>query len=376
MISQYPNRGNSLAIPCACACIITILMAALGGIYVFQSLSPASDPKEHQAPLSELSIQSEWNKFNLKYNRNHLSLEEKEQRYKIFKNNYNKISSHNRKIGMNFKLGINPTTDWTEEEFMRYKTCGHTRRELERKGHVFKKNKNIYIQTERSTPSHTISDNDTINWTPYLPPIKDQSMCGSCWAFSGIDALEGLYKIKHNESLVFSEQLMVDCVVSPDYPGNHGCGGGSYEDVFEFAGAHGVTLETNYPYLAYNSNCRMDEFKLLKFTKGHTQVPIKDQNAMMEALRVQPLSISISAADFAFRFYQSGVVDHACGLSMGHAVNIVGSGVEKGQLYWHVRNSWGPNWGDNGYLKVLRQIGDDVPGVCGIAMHVGRPDPL
>ena len=63
-----------------------------------------------------------------------------------------------------------------------------------------------------------------------------------------------------------------------------------------------------------------------------------------------------------FLTYKSGVYQHTTGEYLGgHAISIIGWGVDSGTPYWLVRNSWNTNWGDNGYFKILR--GSDE---CGI----------
>ena len=67
-----------------------------------------------------------------------------------------------------------------------------------------------------------------------------------------------------------------------------------------------------------------------------------------------------------FPNYKSGVYQHVSGTALGgHAIRILGWGVEKGTPYWLVANSWNYDWGDNGTFKILR--GQDH---CGIESGV------
>ena len=62
--------------------------------------------------------------------------------------------------------------------------------------------------------------------------------------------------------------------------------------------------------------------------------------------------------------YTGGVITgSACGTSLDHGVLVVGYGTENGQEYYLVKNSWGPSWGVNGYVKIGIEAGN---GVCGI----------
>ena len=65
-----------------------------------------------------------------------------------------------------------------------------------------------------------------------------------------------------------------------------------------------------------------------------------------------------------FQLYQSGVLNNTnCGVNTDHDVLAVGYGVEKGQKYWLVKNSWGVSWGENGFIKIAAV---DGKGICGI----------
>lgn len=68
-----------------------------------------------------------------------------------------------------------------------------------------------------------------------------------------------------------------------------------------------------------------------------------------------------------FMTYKSGVYKHTTGKELGgHAVKIIGWGVENGEEYWLVANSWGPTWGIDGYFKIaFGQCGIDADGIAG-----------
>ncbi|XP_022854905.1 vignain-like [Olea europaea var. sylvestris] len=74
-----------------------------------------------------------------------------------------------------------------------------------------------------------------------------------------------------------------------------------------------------------------------------------------------------------FQFFKGGIYTGECGTKLTHAVTVVGYGTsEDGTKYWIFKNSWGPNFGENGYIRLQRDIAA-IEGICGIAMHATYP---
>jgi len=86
---------------------------------------------------------------------------------------------------------------------------------------------------------------------------------------------------------------------------------------------------------------------------GFVALPANNYTALVNAGAKQPIAISAAAA--AFQFYSSGVLKDGCDTDVDHAIQLVGWGTDpKAGDYWLVRNSWGPNWGEDGYIRVAR----------------------
>ena len=125
--------------------------------------------------------------------------------------------------------------------------------------------------------------------------MKDQLYCGSCWAFSSIEAIESAWKIAGNDLVVMSEQELVDCSRSA---GNAGCGGGWYFWSYDWLLTNETMLESDYPYKGRNGLCHKDA------SKGITNVLSYGKTSGTEAnlarLAIQPVNVAVNAGSKAF----------------------------------------------------------------------------
>jgi len=194
--------------------------------------------------------------------------------------------------------------------------------------------------------------------------VKDQGNCGSCWSFSSTGALEGANFIKTGSLVSLSEQNFVDC----DTNGDHGCFGGLMDNAFEWAISNkGVCSESAYPYQAKKGDCSDKSCTHYATPKSFTDVATNNADALMSALAKQPVSVAIEADQSSFQMYKSGVLTAACGTNLDHGVLAVGYGTDNGVNYWIVKNSWGASWGENGYIRLSRDV-SQRGGQCGILM--------
>jgi len=138
-------------------------------------------------------------------------------------------------------------------------------------------------------------------------------------------------------------------------------------DAYTHYYTHSAMTEESYPYEALNGVCREDEEASTGVrTTSYVTVPFDDVPQMKEALALNPLNLSIYASAPSFRSYTSGILnDPTCGNVHNHAVLLVGWGIENDVEYWTVKNSWGPDWGESGFIRIAITDGD---GICGTQM--------
>ncbi|KAF9591097.1 hypothetical protein IFM89_001441 [Coptis chinensis] len=237
--------------------------------------------------------------------------------------------------------------------------------EKEMRFHIFK----INVEYE-----HAAAVPSSMDWRKKgaVTPIKDQGQCGSCWAFSTVASMEGITQLTTGTLISLSEQELVDCDVNGE---DQGCEGGLMDDAFDFiVQNHGLATEGTYPYKAIDGTCdKKKEASHAANITGHEDVPANDEKALLKAVANQPIAVAIDAGGSDFQFYSSGVFTGECGTQLDHGVTAVGYGTASdGTKYWLVKNSWGTAWGENGYIRMQRDIGA-AEGICGIAMMASYP---
>jgi len=182
-----------------------------------------------------------------------------------------------------------------------------------------------------------------------VTPVKNQAQCGSCWAFSTTGAVEGADAIKTGSLKSFSEQQLVSCSKQ-----NNACNGGLMDYAFQYIKTAPLELESNYPYTSGSgrvSSCSYSKTRGVGTVSAFTDVQ-HTATQMRAALGNGPVSVAIEADQMAFQSYTSGVITSGCGTQLDHGVLAVGYGTLGGQDFFLVKNSWGPSWGDQGYVRI------------------------
>lgn len=197
-------------------------------------------------------------------------------------------------------------------------------------------------------------------------------MCNSCWAFASVVTIEAAWKIAGNGLENFSEQQILDC--SYEF-GNSGCDGVGFMDhsynYLIYMG--GLQRSSDYPYEGQDNPCKFDKSKAVGKIRSFDYVPKNDCQTMLSFLQEGPVSAGVSVN--GWESYKSGVYSSpVCGTVLNHCVAIVGYGhdEELNKDYYIVRNSWGDTWGEEGYIRLDRNVQTST-GICGVCSRALIP---
>ncbi|CAI5955499.1 unnamed protein product, partial [Closterium sp. NIES-65] len=233
-----------------------------------------------------------------------------------------------------------------------------------------------------------------------LGPYAIKPLPGACWAYAAARAVQGAYaKLKETDDDVFpggmslSVQQLVDCTGAAA-----SCRGGYPEAALQYAAKIGLQDEAGYSYTGASGKCSVNKDTDFYNISMYEQVPLPGPLGLILALQKQPVIVTIRASaqdfiDYAEGIYEgwncyspvgevvgdrqgngfratatatnnTGLLDHVM-LAVGYNYVVPGSA----QNYFILKNSWGPNWGENGYMKIRME--GDAFGTCGMLVNRG-----
>ncbi|OHT13704.1 cysteine protease 8 [Tritrichomonas foetus] len=276
--------------------------------------------------------------------------DEYQVRFGIYLSNKRFVESHNANPANSYKVTLNNFAALTPSEYkslLGYKPA-------------FNRNSQ-HAKITKAQKTNT----ESVDWREkgVVNDVRNQYMCGSCWAFSAIQAIESVYAIGTGTLLSLSEQNLVDCVDTCE-----GCNGGlmdaAYDYVIEKQNGQ-FNTEASYWYIGIDETCMFDKYEKAGSISGYYNVAASSEDDL--AAKVEqygPAAVAIDASAVGFQLYWGGIYDNSgcSSVMLDHGVGCVGFGVEGGTQYWIVRNSWGSWWGESGYIRMIRKDNQ-----CGIA---------
>jgi len=299
----------------------------------------------------------EFNRFMLKYNKQYNTVDEYNLRFKNFQDNAVRAKEYSRTHPL-ATFGVTKFSDLSKEEF-----------------------KAMYLPSDMTVqPEWEVAPlysdrelaaaNATWDWRAMgaVTPVKNQGQCGSCWSFSTTGNVEGQWFLAGNKLVGLSEQMLVDCDHHCfEYEGEQvcdaGCDGGLMPNAFMYImQKNGIDTESSYPYTAVDGSCHFDSKNIGAHIKNWTYVARNESQMAVYMQQNGPLSIAVDAE--AWQVYIGGVFqDPWCGNTLDHGVLIVGNSWEYNLIgeyteYWIVKNSWGADWGEDGYIFLEKGSGE------------------
>eukprot|EP01060_Flectonema_neradi_P012070 TRINITY_DN189_c0_g2_i5.p1 TRINITY_DN189_c0_g2~~TRINITY_DN189_c0_g2_i5.p1 ORF type:complete len:316 (+),score=81.21 TRINITY_DN189_c0_g2_i5:54-1001(+) len=270
-----------------------------------------------------------------------------------------------------------PSSLWTKEQEVAAGFKGE---------HIVSRQPKDYLKMSDVPESFTWGN---VNGTNYLTKNLNQHIpqyCGSCWAHAAVSALGDRIKIARKAQGIdvnLAVQHILNC-------GNAGsCHGGSIGGAFEWIHGNkdGVVYDTCNNYIAcskessegfcgkVDTTCKPENVcrtcstftsmggkctEISRFpnaTVAEFGSVTGEEDMMKEIYARGPIGCGVDATQILN--YHGGIAEGVCG-GADHAISVVGYGVENGQKYWIVRNSWGEFWGEMGYFRVARGNGKDL----------------
>jgi cathepsin B len=251
-------------------------------------------------------------------------------------------------------------------------------------------NIHLPVVTHEDFPEEAIPDefDSRTQWPqcPTIAEVRDQSNCGSCWAFGAVEAISDRICIasKANDKPHISADDLLSCCDSCGF----GCDGGDPRAAWNYWSKTGLVTGGTYtthdgcrPYpfapcehhvngslppcshdIMPTPQCQrkcQDSYSTPYDKDKHYGTKAYNVNRDVKAIQKEIMLNGPVEGAFTvyedFPTYKSGVYQHKTGSALGgHAIRVLGWGVQNGTPYWLCANSWNTDWGDKGFFKILR----------------------
>ncbi|CAH0519243.1 unnamed protein product [Peronospora belbahrii] len=226
---------------------------------------------------------------------------------------------------------------------------------------------NTPVTDASSSSETTLNSSASVDWSTSecMAPIQNQGSCGSCWAFATVSAVESAQCIANGKSSLteYSVQQLVSCDTR-----NWGCDGGILAYAFDFILQNGLCTEDSYPYTSSrgvenscSSSCTSQDTGIT----GYSQ--LSGEAELLSAIDEHPIVVAVAAGNIVWKQYTGGLVSSCSSTQLDHAV--VAVGYDSSSI--KIRNSWGTNWGEDGYMRLARSSSGD--GTCGMMLDMSTP---
>ncbi|XP_020294651.1 cathepsin L1 [Pseudomyrmex gracilis] len=295
-----------------------------------------------------------WQDYKIQFNKSYTGNAENAKRL-IWEQNLVEIYKHNLMAAAghhNYTLRDNHIADLDTRQYMRDMVKLKPSRRRRLPNHLV----SAILHNPRNIPKR-------VDWREhgFVTSPVDQLNCGSCYAYSIAESIEGQI-FKHTGQLIpLSVQQLVDCSTST---GNLGCTGGSLRNTLRYLEkSKGLMARSLYPYNAEQGKCRFKRDNSVVNITSWAILPARDEKALEVAVAtIGPIAASLNASPKTFQLYHKGVYDdHQCSSdTVNHAMLIVGYTPTE----WILKNWWGSSWGENGYMRLAKNKNR-----CGIANY-------
>jgi len=298
------------------------------------------------------NIREQFSSFKTKYNKNYATESENENRFRIFRDNLVKSARLNVE-NPKARFGVTKFSDLSESEFN-----GNYLMNFDASNYKAPKAKTDFSGVNKfksCNPDPTNYDWDSCG---VITGIYNQGQCGSCWAFSATETIESYWALAGNTLTSFSVEQIVSCDTNGQ---DQGCNGGFPSGAYSYVeSAGGIEPENDYPYSAESGeagSCNFNSGDVVATVTGYSS--INGETGLYQQTSSSsggPVSVCVDAA--SWQNYNGGVLT-SCGTSVDHCVQLVGyANYGQSGAYWIVRNSWGQDWGENGFIWI--EIGQDL----------------